>query len=318
MTMQLTLGPVLYHWQPERWRDFYFRIADEAPVDTVVVGEAVCSKRTPLKQDHIPAVVERLESAGKRVLHASLILVSLPRERRQTRELMQAAEAEVEINDLTCLASLDGRAFAVGPFVNVYNEAAAGFLAARGASRICLPPELPLPAVASIAAALPQVAIEVLAFGKVPLAISARCYHARAHKLTKDNCRFVCEQDPDGMPVATLDGVGFLSVNGVQTLSHGCASLLRDVSTLRHAGVTALRLSPQCCDMVAAARLFRDVVDERIDPGEAERRLGEIYSDVRFSNGFLYGAPGHVRMEVGGGSLGAMHRGPPVRGRMLS
>jgi len=95
--MQLTLGPVLYHWQPEHWRDFYFRIADEAPVDTVVVGEAVCSKRTPFKQDHIPAVVERLEAAGKRVLHASLILVSLPRERRQTRELMQAAEAEVEI-----------------------------------------------------------------------------------------------------------------------------------------------------------------------------------------------------------------------------
>ena len=119
--MQLTLGPVLYHWQPERWRDFYFRIADEAPVDTVVVGEAVCSKRTPFKQDHIPAVVERLEAAGKRVLHASLILVSLPRERRQTRELMQAAEAEVEINDLTCLASLGERPFAVGPFVNVYN-----------------------------------------------------------------------------------------------------------------------------------------------------------------------------------------------------
>ena len=42
--MQLTLGPVLYNWQPERWRDFYFRIADEAPVDRVAVGEVVCSK----------------------------------------------------------------------------------------------------------------------------------------------------------------------------------------------------------------------------------------------------------------------------------
>ncbi|SDH80778.1 ubiquinone anaerobic biosynthesis protein UbiV [Bosea robiniae] len=316
--MQLTLGPVLYHWTPERWREFYFRIADEAPVDTVVIGEAVCSKRTPFKQDHIPAVIERLEAAGKRVLHASLILVSLPRERRQTRELVQADEAEVEINDLTCLTGLTRKPFAVGPFVNVYNEAAAGFLAARGATRICLPPELPLPAIAVIAAAQPKVATEVFAFGKVPLAISARCYHARAHKLTKDNCRFVCEQDPDGMPVKTLDGAEFLSVNGVQTLSAGCASLLRDVPTLRHAGVASLRLSPQCCDMVAVARLFRDVVDERIDPGEAERRLGEIYPDVPFSNGFLYGAPGHVRMEVGGGSLGAMHRGPPVRGRMLS
>ena len=45
---ELTLGPVLFNWQPERWRDFYFRIADEAPVATVYLGEAVCSKRAPL------------------------------------------------------------------------------------------------------------------------------------------------------------------------------------------------------------------------------------------------------------------------------
>lgn len=308
--MQLTLGPVLYHWSPERWRDFYYRIADEAPVDAVVVGEAVCSKRAPFKQDHIPAVVERLEAAGKRVLHSSLILISLPRERRQTRELMQSDEAEVEINDLTCLAGLAQKPFAVGPFVNVYNEATAGFLAERGATRICLPPELPLPAVAAIAGAVPQLAIEVFAFGKVPLAISARCYHARAHKLTKDNCRFVCEKDPDGMPVKTLDGAGFLSVNGVQTLSDSCASLLSDVPALRRAGVASLRLSPQCCDMVAVARLFRDVVDGRMEPEEAERLLGEIYPDVSLSNGFLHGKAGHIHAGQGnavqsGGSLGA-------------
>ena len=304
--MQLTLGPVLYHWSPDRWRDFYYRVADEAPVDTVVVGEVVCSKRTPFKQDHIPGVVERLEAAGKRVLHASLILVSLPRERRQTRELMQTEDVEVEINDLTCLASLAARPFAVGPFVNVYNEAAAGFLAERGAMRICPPPELPLPTVGTIAAALPQLAIEVFAFGRLPLAISARCYHARAHKLTKDHCRFVCEQDPDGMPVTTLDGAGFLSVNGVQTLSHGCASLLSDIPALRDAGVASLRLSPQDCDMVAVAQLYRAVVDGKVDPGEGERRLSDIYPGVPLANGFLRGAAGHVRMGAGGAGLSGM------------
>ncbi len=296
MAMKLTLGPVLYHWAPERWRDFYYRIADEAPVDTVVVGETVCSKRAPFKQDYIPGVVERLEAAGKRVLHASLILISLPRERRQARELMQAENAEVEINDLSCLSSLGERPFAAGPLVNIYNEASAGFLAERGATRICLPPELPLSAIAIIAAALPQVTLEVFAFGRVPLAISARCYHARAHNLTKDNCRFVCEQDPDGMPVQTLDGAGFLSVNGVQTLSHNSASLIRDIPTLRNAGIASMRLSPQVCDMVKVARLFRDVIDERLDPEEAERRLGAVYPDVPLANGFLHGAPGHARM----------------------
>ena len=32
---KLTLGPVLFNWAPEKWRDFYLRIADEAPVDSV-------------------------------------------------------------------------------------------------------------------------------------------------------------------------------------------------------------------------------------------------------------------------------------------
>lgn len=114
----------------------HYRIADEAPVDTVVVGEAVCSKRAPFKQDLLPGVVERLEAAGKQVVHASLILVSLARERRPTRELMAAEDAMVEVNDLTCLATLANRAHIIGPFVNVYNEATARFLAERGALRI--------------------------------------------------------------------------------------------------------------------------------------------------------------------------------------
>ena len=39
----LTLGPVLFNWSAERKRDFYFRMADDAPVDVVYVGEVVCS-----------------------------------------------------------------------------------------------------------------------------------------------------------------------------------------------------------------------------------------------------------------------------------
>ncbi|MDP6661297.1 MAG: U32 family peptidase, partial [Alphaproteobacteria bacterium] len=63
----LTLGPVLFNWAPERWRDFYFRIADEAPLDTVCVGEVVCSKRAPFFAPYLADVVERLGSADKEV-----------------------------------------------------------------------------------------------------------------------------------------------------------------------------------------------------------------------------------------------------------
>lgn len=290
--MGLTLGPVLYNWQPERWRDFYFRVADEAPVDTVVVGEVVCSKRSPFFEPYLPEVIDRIKGAGKQVLLGSLILVSLRRERRQTAALAEIGDDAIEVNDMTCLRAIAGRPHAIGPFVNVYNESSAAFHAGQGATRICLPPELPLTSVGAIAGALPQVAIEIFGFGRTPLAISARCYHARLHKLTKDNCRFVCEQDPDGLSVKTLDDQNFLNVNGVQTLSHACSNVLGDLDRIRQSGVSSLRLSPQQCDMVEVAKVFRAVLDGRADANEGANRLREIYPDVPFSNGFLHGAPG--------------------------
>ena len=290
--MELTLGPVLFHWQPDAWRDFYFRIADEAPIDTVSLGEVVCSKRTPFIAAHLPQVVERLKASGKNVLLSTLALATSERERRMTAELVDATDAVIELNDVSGLARLAGRSHAVGPFVNVYNEATAAFFARRGASRICLPPELPAASISAIAAALPEITIEVFAFGRIPLAISARCYHARLHDRSKDNCQFVCGLDPDGLAVDTLDAEHFLAINGVQTLSHACVNLLGDLPLLTDIGVSACRLSPQSCDMVALSRRFRDVADGRMDAGEAASGLPAIVPDAPFANGFLHGLPG--------------------------
>jgi collagenase-like PrtC family protease len=286
-SMKLTLGPNLFNWQADAWRDFYFRIADEAAVDTVAVGEVVCSKRMPFFDKHLPAVIERLTAAGKQLLVSSLALITLERERRRTEELALDDGFTVEANDVTCIAHLAGRSHAIGPFVNVYNEGTALWFAAQGARSICLPPELPLGSVAAIAAAVPQVEIEVFAFGRAPLAISARCYHARLHKLSKDNCRFVCAADLDGLPVNTLDDESFLVVNGVQTLAHQCTNLIADTDDLARAGVASLRLSPQHCDMVEVARSFRDVLDGRISSEEGLARLNSIYPNIPMSNGFL-------------------------------
>jgi collagenase-like PrtC family protease len=299
--MKLTLGPVLFNWRPEDWCDFYARIADEAAVDRVCVGEVVCSKRAPFFERHLPTVAERLARAGKEVVLSGLALVSTEREQRLTRELAETEEYVVEANDATALRSLAGRPHGLGPFVNVYNEATLAFLAARGAAWACLPPELPQESVGRIAAARRDVEIEVWGFGRTPLAISARCYHARLHKLTKDGCQFVCEKDPDGLPVKTVDGRGFLSANGVQTLSHTYASALVDLPALAELGVASCRLSPQAVDMVAVARAFRDVADGRRDAGSAHAEI-EALSPVPLSNGFLHGAPGHalVRPSPGG------------------
>jgi collagenase-like PrtC family protease len=288
--MQLTLGPVLFNWAPEVWRDFYFRMADEAPLDTVVVGEVVCSKRAPFLAPHVPAVVERLVAAGRRVVLASPILVTLEREREAVRALVaDAGEFLIEANDLGCVAQLAGRPHWIGPYVNVYNEATLAWLARRGATTVCLPGELTGAAVTALAATATGlgVAVELQAFGRLPLAISVRCYHARAHGLHKDNCRYVCAEDADGLTVDTLDGEAFLAVNGTQTLSHAYLALTSEVAALRAMGVSGLRLSPHACDMVAVARLFRDLADGVVDAAEAHSRLAALAGPARLCNGFF-------------------------------
>lgn len=297
--MKLTLGPVLYNWEPSVWRDFYFRIADEAPVDSVCVGEVVCSKRLPFLQDLIPEVVERLAAAGKEVLLSSLALVTLDRERKQTASLAREADLLVEVNDITGLTHMAGRPHAIGPYVNVYNEATLSWLAGNGARRVCLPPELPASSIAALAKACPDIELEVWSFGRMPLAISARCYHARLHKLTKDNCQFVCGKDPDGLPTDTLDGQAFLAVNGVQTLSSTYANLVENLAELASMGVAACRLSPQTCDMVGVANIFRGVADGMLDPAEGREALDVLCEGVSFSNGFLNGSAG-VAYRTGG------------------
>lgn len=291
----LTLGPLLFHWDRDTWRDFYSRIADEAPVDRVCLGEVVCSKRLPFYADLLPGTIERLERGGKTVVLSSLALITLDRERKLSAELAEGAPAEIEINDLTLLRHVrEGQRFAVGPFINVYNEATLGFLASRGANHICLPPELPQASVEKLAAAGRDfgVAVEVWSFGRIPLALSARCYHARVHGLAKDSCQFVCGNDPDGLPVETLDGEPILAVNGIQTLSDAYCSLISELRDLAEIGVGSFRLSPQACDMVAVAELYRGVMEKRMDKGSALQSLHQMVPGAQFANGFLVGTHG--------------------------
>ena len=95
-----------------------------------------------------------------------------------------------------------------------------------------------------------------------------------------------------GLVVKTLENQDFLTINGVQTLSHSCANLLEDIDALRESGIRSLRLSPQDCDMVEVIRTFRDVIDGREDVSEGNRRLAKLYPNVPCSNGFLHGVAG--------------------------
>ncbi len=298
----LVLGPVLFNWKPEDWRDFYFRIAEEADIDEVFVGEVVCSKRSPFFAPHIPEVVERLQSCGKRVVLSTLGLIMNKREMESVRDLADDdQEFMVEANDISAAALLAGRPHAIGPMVNVYNEGTLDYLAERGAVSVCLPVELGKTALASMAShanarnADVGTALEVMVFGRLPLAISARCYHARAHKLHKDSCQFVCDRDPNGMEVETLDNEPFVAVNGVQTMSHAYTNLGSAVPELLDMGINRLRLSPHHgVDMVKIAALFRAIADKQLGEGESDARLAKLTGDVTFCNGYFEGTAGHT------------------------
>lgn len=294
---RLTLGPVLFNWAAEDWRDFYFRIADEAPVDVVYVGEVVCSKRQPFFEPYLPDVIERLEKAGKRVVLSALAVVMNAREVMSMRTLCGDDSGYlVEANDISQIRHLKGRPFAVGPFVNVYNEGTARYLAGLGAEHICLPPELPATAIRDLARGCEGtgLAFEVQVYGRLPLAVSARCYHARAHGLAKDNCQFVCEKDPDGMVLDTLEDAPFLAVNGIQTMSYTCCNLADELDVLAGYGVTRYRLSPHSHNMVRVAEIFRNVIDHKTEIAKAMKDLEEATpTNLPFANGFYNATEGH-------------------------
>jgi len=299
--MELTVGPNQFFWDAAIWRDFYLRLADEAPVETVVLGELVCSKRLPFYQVHFPEVIERLQAAGKKVAMTSLALITLKRERKLTAELVDMG-FEVEVNDISAMPHLPaGATFSVGPLVNVYNESTVRWLAGRGATGICLPPELPMESIAILVNAAP-IPIEVWGWGRLPLAISGRCYHARLHDRAKDNCQFVCSADLDGRAVDTLEEQSFLAVNGVQTLSASCANAAYQLPRLREAGVASLRLSPQSEGFISICRLFRDLLDGRIDAEMLSAKALSQAPGGQYADGFLAGAAG-VNWSGGRGQI---------------
>ena len=289
--MKLTLGPVLFNWPTPMWVDFYARIADEAPVDRVVIGEVVCSKRSPFRTNAVVDVIERLERAGKEVVLAALALPTLKREVAEVADLVGSGRL-IEINDMTALAAVAGSPYIVGPLVNVYNEDTLAELESLGATTVALSPELPKSSIGILGAGRRKADLEVFAFGRAPLAISARCYHARAHGLAKDGCKYVCEQDLDGLHVETLDGQSFLAVNGVQTLASGFTVLGQEISELESAGVSRLRLSPHTCDMVAVARAFRDAADGRLEPADLFAKVETLELPAAIVNGYLHASPG--------------------------
>lgn len=261
--MGLTVGPVLYHWTRQALMDFYATVAD-GPADAVVLGEVVCARRRELRLDDWLALGRELAAAGKQVVLATQALVETEADLRLIEHQGAQDGFAVEAGDASALALLAGRVpLWLGPHINVYSAAALREHADLGVQRWVAPVELPLATLAHISPpaapvrgpAGPAIATEAWAFGRLPLAFSARCFTARHHGLAKDRCEYRCLGDPDGLPLHSTEGMPFLVLNGTQTQSAALQSLLGEGPALRAAGVRHLRLSP-------CARGFATVLDD--------------------------------------------------------
>lgn len=244
----LSVGPVQYYWPRQTLTDFYADVAD-SPARTVCLGEVVCSRRHEMKPEDWLDLAKDLRQAGKEVVIGTQALLETETELRSLRRWVEQGDFMLEANDAAAVRMLAGHTpWVLGLHVNIYSAPALAQYLALGATRWVPPVELSLQAVAQVNGGGASVQTEVFAFGRLPLALSARCFTARHHHLQKDACAFRCLEDPDGLTLRTREGQSFLALNGIQTQSGSVHCLLGQKQALVDAGVTRLRLSPTSQD----------------------------------------------------------------------
>ncbi len=296
MEMKLALGPNLYYWTQQKLQKFYEEIAT-TPVDIVYLGETVCSRRHIMRLADWMELAKMLAGAGKKVVLSTLTLIESESDLKTLRRITENGEFTVEANDMGAVHRLANRVpFIAGPYLNIYNPQTLHMIASLGARRWVMPVEMSHEELQALQQSRPEgMETEVFSYGRLPLAFSSRCFTARFHNLPKDDCRFLCADDPDGKTMRTREGKPFLVINGIQTQSALVYNLIGDLDSLRNTGVDVIRISPQSENTAEIIRLFRDCMEQRTSPETAMQQMQSMMQEAA-CNGYWHGRPGMEQM----------------------
>ena len=290
--MKLALGPLLYYWQRDTVLRFYESVA-AMPVDIVYLGETVCSRRHELRLADWLDVAARLRAAGKEVVLSTQVLIESGSDVTTMHRVSGNGSFMVEANDMGAVRCLQGRGpFVAGPHLNIYNLPTLQWMAQLGLARWVIPLEMSRADLALMQDGRPDgLQTEVFAYGRMPLAFSARCFTARHRNLPKDDCRFSCLAHGDGLPMRTRESEDFLVLNGIQTQSARVHNLVGEFDVLMAVGVDVLRISPQWGHTGDIVALFHDVARGARTGAQALAAMTELMPDQP-CNGYWHGRPG--------------------------
>ncbi len=289
---RISVGPLLYYWPRQHTLAFYAALAD-SPADILYIGETVCSRRHELRADDWLDLARDLAATGKEVVLSGRTLIETGAEASALRRLCEQQDFQVEAGEAGALRHLGGRPFVAGPHMNAYHGGTLEWLAARGATRFVAPLEMHVNTLARLLAERPAgLEAEIMVWGRMALAFSARCFTARHFRLKKDDCGFRCIEHPDGLDMRTRESREFLAINGIQVQSAACLDLLDQAGYLADMGADVLRVSPQSSGTLETIAALDAVRGGRV-PESVNPPVG-----IGRCNGYFHGQSGIAWQEA--------------------